>query len=180
MKNPVRVTVALDEKSLKIMNEIRGEFESQSELIREVLRFYYEFREIRNLEKEIIMRYIEMLSNGEHVVLDIDHFIALMKFLGSHPEKEQFWEIHKDIARAHADEFAGKDLDYVLRRLEACNLFRLNTKNGEYTLVLNSELLKTFVKSFLEVVLPFIGYRVEIKEEFMKLRVRPFQESELV
>ncbi|MDI9646340.1 MAG: ribbon-helix-helix protein, CopG family [Archaeoglobales archaeon] len=174
MKNPVRVTVALDEKSLKIMNELRKEFESQSELIREVLKFYYQFRELKSVRKEIIMRYVEMLRNGEHVVLDIDHFITLMKFLNTHPEREQFWEIHKDIARAHADEFAGKDIEYVLTRLEACNLFRFTAKDGEYTLVLSSEVLKTFVKSFLEIVLPFIGYDVEIKEEFMKLRIKPF------
>jgi len=44
-------------------------------------------------------------------------------------------------------------MEYVLKRLEACNFFRSQEKDGEYTFVLNHETTKTFVKIFLEEVL---------------------------
>ena len=113
-----------------------------------------------------------MLAEGEHVILDIDHWITFLKFIETHPEKEKFWEIHREVAKAHADEFRGKDVRYVLERLEACNFFRINEKNGEFTLVLNNEAVKKFVRMFLEEVLKGMGYDFEIREDLMKIRLK--------
>jgi hypothetical protein len=60
----------------------------------------------------------------------------------------------------------------LLTRLEACNFFRMikNSKN-DFTLVLGSELSKTFVKIFLEEYFAGMGVKAEIKENLTKLRV---------
>ncbi len=172
MKNPIRITVALDEESYRIFNELKKRTGSQSETVRRALKFYNDFKELEKFDRFKILTYVEMLAEGEHVILDIDHWIAFLKFIESHPEREKFWEIHRDIAKAHADEFKGRDVRYVLERLEACNFFRINEKNGEFTLVLNNEAVKNFVKTFLEEVLKGMGYDFEIKEDLMKIRLR--------
>ncbi len=173
MKNPIRVTVALDEETYEIFNRLKENFKnSQSELVRRALKFYNDYRMFENYDWNKIKTYVEMLSEGEHVILDIDHWIAFLRFIETHPEKEKFWEIHRDVARAHAEEFKGRDAKYVLERLEACNFFRINAKNGEWTLVLNHESTKKFIRDFLEEVFKNMGLNVEIKEDLMKLRLK--------
>lgn len=81
MKNPIRVTVALDEER------------SQSETARRALKFYYEFRELERYEREKIVTYVEMLSEG--VILDIDYWVTFLKFIDSHPKSERFWDIQR-------------------------------------------------------------------------------------
>jgi len=61
----------------------------------------------------------------------------------------------------------------VLKRLEACNFYILNQVSKiEYTLVLNSDVLKKFVKTLLNETLTGMGYQVEIKEDLAKLRLK--------
>ena len=172
MRDPIRVTVALDDESYEIFNKLKDNFGSQSETIRRALKFYYEFKELEKYEKNKIITYVEMLAEGEHVILDIDHWVTFLKFIESHPESEKFWEIHREVAKAHAEEFRGKDVRYVLERLEACNFFRISEKNGEFTLVLNNEITKKFVRTFLEEVLRGMGYNFEIREDLMKIRLK--------
>jgi hypothetical protein len=173
MKNPLRITIAMDDESLRIFNELKGEFRlSQSEVVRRALRFYHALRELENYSKETVMTYVEMLSGGEHVILDIDHWIAFLRFIETHPEKEKFWEVHRDVARAHAEEFEGKNIDYILKRLEACNFFRVSTRGDEYTLVLSNEATRRFIREFLEELFRNMGMKVEIREDIMKLRIK--------
>jgi len=173
MKNPIRITVALDEDSFEIFNKLKGEFrDSQSELFRRALKFYHDWKELENCDINKIKMCVEMLAEGEHIILDIDHWIALLRFIESHPESEKFWEMHREVARAHAEEFKGKDAKYVLKRLEACNFFRINEKNGEWTLVLNHEMMKKFLKIQLQEIFEDMGIKFEIREDLMKLRLR--------
>ncbi len=88
------------------------------------MKFYYEFKELETYEKNKIITYVEMLAEGEHVILDIDHWVKFLKFIESHPESEKFWEIYREVAKAHVEEFRCKDVRYVLKRLEACNFFQ--------------------------------------------------------
>ena len=76
-----------------------------------------------------------------------------MNFIESHPEKEKFWEGHKAICEAHAEQFKHKfcHVEYILNRLEACNFFKLNkTAKNEFTFVLGSDVPKRFIKTELE------------------------------
>jgi Arc/MetJ-type ribon-helix-helix transcriptional regulator len=176
MKNPIRITVALDSETNSLIEKIKEETKiSQSELVREALRFYYDNRKIDNVDvKQKLDFYIDMLLSGEHVILDVDHWLLFLSLVESSPEKEQFWEKCREVARSHAEQLGHKvcSLEDLLERLEACNFFRI-TKNSEndYTLVLGSEIIKKFVKTFIEEFLSVMGLKAEIKENITKIRI---------
>ncbi len=169
-----RITVALDDESFEIFKRISESVNaSKSEIVRRVLKFYFEYGFLEGEDRERIMMYVQMLSEAEHVIIDVDHLVSMLNFVNTHPEKERFWDSHREIARAHAEEFRGKDPKYVLERLEACNFFRkVKMGENEYTLILCNDILKDFVKVFIEEVLKLLGYEVEIREDIAKLRVK--------
>jgi hypothetical protein len=177
MKTPERITVALDEETFTIFKKMQDELKiSQSELIRESLRFYNKYRVlIESVEDNKMYTHTEMLRVGEHIIVDIDHWMLFLKFIASHPEEEQFWELNKPIYGAHAEQFGqqGYSIEDVLRRLEACNYFTVSqVSENDYTLILGSDVLKKFLKTLLEETLKGMGFHVAIKEDFAKLRVK--------
>jgi hypothetical protein len=174
MRNPVRVTIAFDEESYGIFRKLKERLrQSQSEIIRNALRFYYAHQDLEDYDIGKVKIYVEMLSEGEHIILDIDHWIAFLRFIDTHPDKEKFWEFHKDVARSHAEQFRGKTPEYILERLEACNFFRINrTSENEFTLILGNETGRYFIKTFLEEVFEGVGIDAEIKEDLTKIRVK--------
>jgi len=181
MGTPERITVALDEDTFKRFKTMQDELKiSQSELIREALRFYSKYRVlIESVEDDKMYTHTEMLRVGEHIIVDIDHWILFLKFIESHPEKEQFWELNKPIYEAHAEQFKNQrySIEDVLKRLEACNYFTLNqVSKNDYTLMLSSDELKKFVKTLLEETLAGMGFTVTIKEDLAKLRVKVSQD----
>jgi len=181
MKAPERITVAMDEELFKMLKAIRGELGiSQSELVREALKFYNKYRLlIESLEDKKMYTHAEMLRVGEHIIVDIDHWILFLKFIETHPEKEKFWELNKPIYEAHAEQFKHQrySVEDVLKRLEACNYFILNqVSKTDYTLVLSSDVLMKFIKTLLEQTLSGMSFKVNIKEDLAKLRVKVLQE----
>ncbi|HJH27046.1 MAG TPA: CopG family transcriptional regulator [Methanophagales archaeon] len=178
MKPPEGVTVALDEETFEVFKKMKDELRvSQSELMREALKFYSKYRTLfEPVDAEKVRTYIEMLSTGEHIIMDIDHWLLFLNFIESHPDNEKFWESHKAICEAHAEQFKYKlyhDAEYVLKRLEACNLFKLseNSENA-FTLVLGPDVTRKFIKTELEEIFGGMGFKVNIKEDLAKLRVR--------
>ncbi|MDD2666587.1 MAG: ribbon-helix-helix protein, CopG family [Methanocellales archaeon] len=177
MKAPERITVAMDEDVFKLFKTMRDELGvSQSELMRDALRFYSKHRALfESIEDQKVYAHAEMLGLGEHVIMDIDHWLLFLKFIETHPDQEKFWELNKAICEAHADQFKHKyfHVEEILRRLEACNFFTVTqTSKNEFTLVLSSEVLKKFVKMLLQGILSGMGFSVEIREDLAKLRLK--------
>ena len=174
--NPTRITVAFDQSTASLLEKISKERGlSQSEIMRRALRFYYENRAIEDAAtRKKLYTYMNLLLGGEHVILDVDHWLLFLKLVESSPEKERFWKEHRDVAKSHTEQLKTKVLtaEELLTRLEACNFFRM-TKDSEndFTLVLGSELPKKFVKTFLEEYFAGMGVKAEIKENLAKLRV---------
>jgi len=50
------------------------------------------------------------------------------------------------------------------------------TSKNEFTLILGSDIPKEFVKTELEEIFTGMGFQVEIKEDFSKLRVKVLRE----
>jgi len=176
-KAPERVTIALDEETSKLFRDMKEELGiSQSELMREALKFYSKHKELFNsVDAERVYTYAQMLSSGEHVILDIDHWIMFLNFIETHPNKDEFWAMHRSVSQAHAEEFRRKELnaEFVLNRLEACNLFKLSkTSETDFTLILGYDVPKKFVKIELENIFSKMGINVVIKEDFSKLRMK--------
>ncbi len=174
MPVPVRITIAIDEDMLEILNKMKEKFKiSQSELIRRALKFYNDYYEIiQQVSPDQLITYLEMLPNGEHVILDIDHWLIMLKLVEN---IDEFWKVHEEIAIAHAETLPRqlKSPLELLKRLEACNFFSLSIESGNnFTLILGSDLPKKFLRIFIEKVVESMGYEVEIKEGISKLRIK--------
>lgn len=177
MKAPERITIALDEETANYFKKMKEDLGiSQSELMREALKFYGKHKNLFEfVEDKKLYTHAEMLSAGEHIILDIDHWLLFLTFIDSHPEKEKFWSLHRDVCQAHAEQFKHKlyNAESILRRLEACNLFKLSkASKGDFTLVLSSDLAKKFVKMEIEEIFKGMGLVVETKEDLGKLRIK--------
>ena len=174
--NPTRITVAFDQSTASLLEKISKERGlSQSEIMRRALRFYYENKEIEDVAtRKKIYTYMNLLLGGEHIILDVDHWLLFLKLVESSPGKEMFWQEHRDVARSHTEQLKTKvfTVEELLERLEACNFFRIiKDSKDNFTLVLGSELPKKFVRIFLEEYFAGMGVKAEIKENFAKLRV---------
>lgn len=178
MKNPTRITVAFDQSTANLLAKISKEAElSQSEIMRRALRFYYENRALLDttVRKKVYV-YMDLLFSGEHVILDVDHWLLLLGLIESSPppEQEKFWSEHRAVAQSHREQLKSKvhTAEELLARLETCNFFRM-TKSSEndFTLILGSELPKKFVRIFIEEFLSAMGVKAEIKENLAKISV---------
>lgn len=176
-KNPIRITVAFDEPTANLLEKIKMETKlSQSELMRRALRFYHENKSITDASvRKKLYNYMDMLLSGEHVILDVDHFLLFLNLIETSPGKDKFWKDCEEVARSHAEQLRSKIArpQDLLERLEACNFFRMNVDSeGEFTLVLLSEAHKKFVKTLLEEIFKAMEFKAEIKADFAKLRVK--------
>jgi hypothetical protein len=108
------------------------------------------------------------------VILDVDHWLLFIRFIEASPEAAAFWNEHKKVAQSHREQLRSKasTMEEILVRLENCNFFRM-TKNSEknFTLVLGSEIPKTFIKILIEEFFSVAGIKAEIKENLAKLSV---------
>jgi hypothetical protein len=176
MVNPARITVAFDKPTADLLEKISTDAQvSQSEIMRRALKFYNENKALDEpTTKKKIRACLDMLLTGEHIILDIDHWLMFLRLIASSPDKENFWTEHKEVARAHWEQLKTKvhSPEEMLSRLEICNFFRL-TKNApkDYTLVLISEVSKDFIRIFLVEYFAAMGVKAEIKENLTKLRV---------
>lgn len=175
-KNPTRITVAFDQSTANLLERISTETElSQSEIMRRAIKFYNDNKTLTDPAiRKKAYAYMEMLLNGEHVILDVDHWLMFLQLIESSPDKDKFWAEHREVARSHKDQLKSKvrSAEELLTRLEICNFYRL-TKNseGEFTLIFGSELPKRFVRVFLEEFFAVMVIKAEIKENLIKLNV---------
>ncbi len=176
MKKSATITASLDEETKEIFERLIKESGlSRSRAVREALRFYARNREIfEKAGSERIKAYTELLSSGEHVILDLDHWILFLKELERSTNADVFWKIHTEIARSHAEQL-GQKIDSVegfLRRQEICNFFKLGkTSEREFTIILGSGTGRAFIQTFLETALKKMGFKVKITGGYSKLRI---------
>lgn len=176
MKNPTRITVAFDQPTASLLEKLSHESEvSQSEVMRRALRFYYENKMMTDPAiKKKIHTYMDLLLSGEHVILDVDHWLLFLRLIESSPEQDKFWMAHREVARSHREQLKNKvyTAEELLERLETCNFYRM-TKNAEndFTLIFGSELAKKFVKIFLEEFFSAMGLKAEAKDNLTKLNI---------
>lgn len=171
-----RISIAIDEKTLELLDEINPEEDSsRSKVIRDAIKFYHKSKKIREHGTDKLDIYFELLSGGEHIVLDVDHWLLFLELLDSSEDRDEFWKKSKDVANSHADQLSSKvqSLEDLLERLAACNFYRLNKISGsEYTLVVESEKARKFVKKLLKDFCDSMGFDTEMQEDIGKLRVR--------
>ncbi len=173
----MRVTISFDDESAAISRNLKKDIGiSQSKLMRTALKFYSRHKALfESMDVERVYIYTDMLSDGEHVILDTNHWMMFLKFIESHPDKKEFWKRHQKLSQAHAEELIREnyDLEVVLRRLEACNFFNLSrASETDFTLILGYEVPKKFVKNELEYIFSKMGRQAEIREDISKIRIK--------
>jgi hypothetical protein len=175
-KNPTRITVAFDQATANLLEKISLDTDvSQSEVMRRAIKFYSENKALQDPStRKKAYAYMDLLLDGEHVILDVDHWLLFLRLIESSPEKEKFWAEHREVARSHKDQLKSKVLtaEELLTRLEMCNFYRM-TKNSakDFTLIFGSELPRQFVKVFLEEYFAAMNIKAEIRENLTKLNV---------
>lgn len=176
MKSPIRVTISFDEPTYQNFESLKKDLRvSQSEVIRRAIKFYYENRcSMGSIDGEKAKEYIDMLAEGEHVILDVDHWLLFLKTIESSADQADFWDTHRGIARSHAEQLAKKITtpEALLRRLESCNFFKISQSGDkEYTLLTGPGIQRRFIREFLEETFAGMGFGAIIKEDYSKLRV---------
>jgi hypothetical protein len=175
-----RVTVAFDGETYALFESMHKQMKtSQSDALRRMVRHYAESPPSEDpRHKERMELYAELLGGGEHVILDIDHLSALLRTVGT-PTRE-FREALRAVALSHADQWRDRKPSpgELLERLEACNFFKVGASGGgQFTLLPNSEAMRDFAKWVVSDFLEALGYRVEVREDLAKLRVKVEQRS---
>jgi len=89
MTNPTRITVAFDKTTADTLEKISTESGvSQSEIMRRALKFYSENKVLEDPAiKKKIHSYADMLLSGEHVIVELDHWLMFLRLIESSPKK---------------------------------------------------------------------------------------------
>ena len=109
-KNPTRITVAFDHSTANLLEKLCEETDlSQSEIMRRALRFYSENQTLTDpAVRKKVYAYMDLLLDGEHVIVDVDHWLLFLRLIESSPDKEKFWAQHREVARSHKDQLKSK------------------------------------------------------------------------
>ena len=121
-KNPTRITVAFDQSTANLLEKISTETElSQSEIMRRAIKFYNDNKSLTDpAVRRKAYAYMDLLLGGEHVILDVDHWLLFLQLIENSPDKEKFWAEHKAVARAHKEQLKSRvhSAEELLTRLE--------------------------------------------------------------
>ncbi len=176
MLNTVRTSIALDSRTHEMIRILaKRKNTSASEIVRRAVATYFEIEnEIMDVSPDITKVYADFLSNGEHVIVDIEHWAAIWEELNE-KASDKFWKIIEKSGYEHGIQYKNKgltDVYDVLKYIEVGNWFRLKVDgDGCYTLVLSTHTEQKFLKQFLESLFKAQEIPVETRDSFGKLMV---------
>ncbi len=170
-----RLSVSLNEKSLPIIQKYLVKYDtSQADIIRRALVWMDIMEEATGKTSlENILKYVDYLADNEHLIIDIAHWKAIFIEIGE--GSKNFWnEVYK-IGDSHRKEYLDRgirDVKQILKHIEKTNWYRLkeDSKNS-FTLVLATLESEKFIKTFFEGFFNKYPQKVEITEEYMKIRI---------
>ncbi len=173
-----RVTISLDSESEGALEELTEETdESRSEMVRQALVFYAaNFDAALASNSDRLQTYYEMLSTGEHVLLDVDLLHALLNQMED-PENrdDEFLKTIDQVATYHAQEYVERfdSLKDVLDWLSLCGFLTVR-RAGErsYHVVFASEQVQWFMLRFFRGSVVDLDFDVEIEEGVSKVLFR--------
>ena len=174
-----RLSISLDEESLAILKKYLSKYKgSKANLLRRALQCLKICEEMQEkAPREYIQAYVDYLAKMEHVIVDIAHWKAIFSEIGEGSNK--FWDEVYKIGDAHREEFYDKglrDIRQILEYIEKTNWYRLSVDSKDsYTLILVASEASKFVKTFFEGFFKNYPGKVEISEEYKKIRIRTSQ-----
>lgn len=170
-----RLSVSLDEKSILTIKKYLTKYNtSQADIIRRALNCLETIEDAtEKAPLQDILTYIDYLANKEHLIIDIAHWKSIFAEIGEGSKK--FWDEVYTIGDAHRREYFDKDIrevEQILKYVEKTNWYKLNIDSKKsFTLVLAALESTKFIKTFFEGFFSKYPQRVEITEEYMKLRI---------
>ncbi len=170
-----RTSISLDSKTLDKLEElVKKSGKSASEIIREAVSTYYDLEFSSKVSKKVVKTYIDFLSGGEHLIVDLEHWEAMWKVLNEIAD-EDFWKLIEKSGEEHGIQYYNKglrDVKSILKYMEPGNFFRVK-EDGEnsFTLILSCPSEIKFLKIFLENIFKAQNLKVEIRESIGKLRI---------
>ncbi|MBE8540342.1 ribbon-helix-helix protein, CopG family [Geoglobus acetivorans] len=170
-----RTSVSLDSKTLEKINElIRKTGKSVSEIVREAINLYHATEFSPGFTENALKTYIDFLSEGEHVIVDLEHWCAIWEELNEKAD-DRFWELIVKSGIEHGIQYYNKglrDVKSILDYMEPGNFFRYKEdSDGSYTLILSCPSEMKFIRVFLENILKAQNIDAEIRESIGKLRI---------
>ena len=88
MVNPTRITVAFDKTTADLLEKISTDPSLTKRKMRRALKFYNENKALEDpATKKKIHAYLDMLLTGEHIILDVDHWLIFLRLISSSPER---------------------------------------------------------------------------------------------
>ncbi|WP_280538200.1 ribbon-helix-helix protein, CopG family [Halopenitus sp. POP-27] len=178
-----RVTVSLDDDTRETLQRLHDQSdESRSELIRQAIAFYAaNFDSATASDSDHLQTYYEMLSTGEHVLLDIDLLHALLGRIDD-PETrdDEFLDTIDQVANYHAQEYADRfdSLGDVLEWLSLCGFLTVRrAEAGSYHVVFPSEQLRWFMVRFIRGSVADLPFEIEIEESVSKVLLTEREEE---
>jgi hypothetical protein len=170
-----RLSVSLNDKSSAIIQKYLTKYNtSQADIIRRALNWMNIIEETtEKVSLENILIYVDYLANSEHLILDIAHWKSIFIEIGDGSKK--FWEDVYKIGDFHRKEYFDKgirDTREILKYIEKANWYKLkeDSKNS-FTLVLATAESARFIKTFFEGFFNKYPQKVDITEEYMKIRI---------
>lgn len=172
-----RVTVALDDDTRAALDSLAERTGAgQSELVRRALAFYAANFEAAEGSEKDLAAYHELLSTGEHVLLDVDFLHALLdhaKTEDGDPDPD-FLETIDHVAAFHAREYAQRfdDLGDLLDWLSVCGFLTVREAEGDtYHVTFPTEEVKWFMGRFLEESAADLPFAIDVREGVSKMLV---------
>ena len=171
-----RVCANFDDESLTILEEYLAKYGgSTASLLRRALQCLKITEEAQEKASwDNIVAYVDYLAKMEHVIVDIAHWKAIFSEIGEGSEK--FWDNVYKIGEEHLREFKDKgleDVESILEHIENKNWYKLSVDSkNSFTLILAVSEASRFVKTFFEGLFKNYPRKVEIIEEFKKIRIR--------
>lgn len=169
-----RLSVSLDYESAKYLDKLEEKLEtSRSEIIRQSLRCLNTMVEEGDISLSTVRTYLDYLSGGEHVILDISLLYSFLQEIGE--GNEEFWEEIREIGKEHWSQFRDKgfeELEDILSYFEKTNLFYLSKiSENTFTLKLSLREAEKWEKEFFKGFFDASPYEAEVRSKYGKIRI---------
>ena len=134
--------MAIDENAEKTLQKLSKELGvSYSFLVRQAIKLLGELP-----DPTLVRQWCSLLQKGEQVILDLDRLCLLLRHVNR--LESSFYKENRRVSKSHAQQLRNMEPLEYLKRLEACNLFRLVVNgDNQFTLIQPSPLLRKFVKT---------------------------------
>jgi len=161
-----RISVLLDSKSFEALNKLMNEKHLKiSDVVRLSIMNYYN-QEMGGKNVEGLSKYAQYLSDGSHLILDIELFASLLSSIDT--KSESFWKNVEMEGHKHGVYYRSiglTDIEEILRQKEVKNWFKIRKESDEcFLLILPSSEVQKFMKHFLIGLSTALDASLEIKE----------------